>query len=810
MSFTATHYGFDADRLVRLLRQRPELDSPPIRGLGDLEYRLTRAPGFRASLAQVDVVEWTVLQASMVCPPNATFVDLAQIIGTPIFADDVAAAAYRLESLGLAVVENGSIQTDPLLRPYVGHPAALGPSLRELVPALSVAALRAVLARYGVPIPLGPKQVLVEELCSVLRDDGQLAKAYDALPERAHGLLASMTHQMPVVQVDDPWWQPTETPATPSGHLRAWGLALPTQQYRIALPREISLSRRGGRFFALPRRPDPTVPVDGASMADPNGGGREAVGIVARLFSDCERLLATVASEPVQALQTGGIGTSQLKRLGKLLGIEATRIADLLDVLAIVGLVSIVETPTRGRSKPPPVVYGAVENHRQWGESDLARRWCDVVQSWYFSRLFLGLGGRAEGDRSPEPSLKWTLAEPVIAVRACMVDMLGAGFTTASPVSVSEWCAWHRPLAGSGEYDTGQLMTRETAFLQLLGVIVGDRSFPVAIEVLRRISDSSFAPLTASNDDETVRAVAAWLNDTSCVVKVQGDMTIVVTGQPSATLSAELALIADVVSRGAATVYRLTDSSLHRAFEAGRTAAEVIAMLGEQAATPLPSSVGTLVEDAQRRFGRVRVAKAGSVVVVSDAIAAAELASSRNAKVRSLRLVQVAPTVFISDIAQAKVLSALKDAGIVASALVEVAGDADVGAGGTRTGASGLWQPAVRMYQFHRPTGLARREPAEVADVILRSAPSVPRAGSPARGVAESEFGEDDEGDDMPEVGDSVQILHFAKTKPRVDFGTILTSTEHELVLVRPNGTRLILDKADVLSWAYDDEFEDR
>ena len=804
MSFTATHYGANAERLVRLLRQRTDLDSPPLRNLSDLEYRLTRNPGFPSGLAQIDVVEWTVLQASLLAPPGASFVDLAQLIGTPVFADDVATAASRLEDLGLAVVVNGSVQTDPMLRPFVAYPGALGPPLRELVSALSVASLRAVLLRYGTVGPVGPKHVLVDQLCAVLQDDDQLTKAYEALPERAHALLASMTSQMPVVQVDDPWWQLTEKPATPSGHLRAWGLALPTQQYRIALPREISLRRRGGRYFTLPRRPDPATHAAGASVPDPGGTSREAVGVVARMMGDCERLLAAIGAEPVQALQTGGIGTSQLKRLGKLLGMEATRIADLLDVLAIVGLVSSVEPPTRGRSKPAPPTYGAIEGYRLWSEIGLARRWCDVVQSWYFSRLFLGLGGRAEGDRSPEPALKWTLGEPVMAVRAGMIDMLAGGFPTASPAAVIEWCAWHRPLAGSGEYDTGSLMVRETGFLQLLGVLVGERSFPVAIDVLQRISDHTFSPLTVSDDDETLVAVSAWLNDTSSVVKVQGDMTIVVTGQPSAALSTELALIADVVSHGAATVYRLTESSLHRAFESGWTAAQVIDLLGEHAAAPVPSSVGTLVEDAERRFGRVQVAKASSVVVVADAIAAAELASSRSPKVRALRLMRVAPTVFVSDTAHAKVLVALKDAGIAASAMVDSGGgQSAVGEG--PSGSSGTWQPASRMYQFHRQIGPGRRAPAEAAEAILRPAPSP--SPSPIRIKPPSASTEED--DDMPGVGDSVQVLHFAGKKPRVDFGTVITVSEYELVLLRPNGTQLTLDRDDVLSWAYDDDLFD-
>jgi hypothetical protein len=71
-----------------------------------------------------------------------------------------------------------------------------------------------------------------------------------------------------------------------------------------------------------------------------------------------------------------------------------------------------------------------------------------------------------------------------------------------------------------------------------------------------------------------------------------------------------MALLADVESRGGATVYRFSAGSLRRAFDAGWTGAEVHAFLDRHSRTPVPQPLGYLVDDIARRHGHLRIGAA--------------------------------------------------------------------------------------------------------------------------------------------------------------------------------------------------------
>ncbi|MEK8227704.1 helicase-associated domain-containing protein [Oerskovia sp. M15] len=70
---------------------------------------------------------------------------------------------------------------------------------------------------------------------------------------------------------------------------------------------------------------------------------------------------------------------------------------------------------------------------------------------------------------------------------------------------------------------------------------------------------------------------------------LQGDLTGIVPGRPSGPLERLLEDAADVESRGAAITVRFTPESLTRAFDAGRTADDLLAELAAHSRAPLPS-----------------------------------------------------------------------------------------------------------------------------------------------------------------------------------------------------------------------------
>jgi len=144
-------------------------------------------------------------------------------------------------------------------------------------------------------------------------------------------------------------------------------------------------------------------------------------------------------------------------------------------------------------------------------------------------------------------------------------------------------------------------------------------------------------------------------------VLIQADLTAIAPGPLEHHLAERLAEIADVDSRGGATVYRFTADSVRRGLDSGHTAAEIKGFLGDASRTPVPQALDYLVDDVSRRFGTLRVGAAQVFLRSDDEVAIAELL--HNSQAASLRLRRIAPTVLVSDLDPATVLNRLRELG---------------------------------------------------------------------------------------------------------------------------------------------------
>src|SRR6202008_3554495 len=72
---------------------------------------------------------------------------------------------------------------------------------------------------------------------------------------------------------------------------------------------------------------------------------------------------------------------------------------------------------------------------------------------------------------------------------------------------------------------------------------------------------------------------------------LQADLTVVVPGPLQRDLAEELAAVATVESAGAAMVYRISEPSIRRALDTGRTAGELHALFERHSKTPVPQGL---------------------------------------------------------------------------------------------------------------------------------------------------------------------------------------------------------------------------
>ena len=163
--------------------------------------------------------------------------------------------------------------------------------------------------------------------------------------------------------------------------------------------------------------------------------------------------------------------------------------------------------------------------------------------------------------------------------------------------------------------------------------------------------------------DQARASLAAHVPAVTSQFVIQADLTVVATGPLTTAVQVDLELMADLESSGAASVYRFSDQSLRRAYDAGWSAAEINAFLDAHATKGVPQPLSYLVEDVGRRHGRVRVGSAASYIRSDDPSLLAEILVTR--KAAKLGLGRVAPTVLVSTAEPETVIATLRATGFL-------------------------------------------------------------------------------------------------------------------------------------------------
>ena len=291
------------------------------------------------------------------------------------------------------------------------------------------------------------------------------------------------------------------------------------------------------------------------------------------------------------------------------------------------------------------------ETFDAWQVGSTAERWAALARAWLASpRLVSAVGGRI-GDKpvnalSPDLPRSWLVAVRTDLLRELEAltpgDALAAGTGTAS---LAARLRWRRPRRPPARLDQVAPTLAEASLLGVTG-----------LDGL-----SSFGRLLVSGEDPAA-ALEALLPVPVDHVLLQADLTAIAPGPLEQELARKLALVADVESRGGATVYRFAASSVRRAFDAGWSAAEVHDFVAATSRTPVPQSLSYLVDDVSRRFGTVRAGHAESFLRSDDETALTELVHAPGAA--SLRLRRIAPTVVVSDVSLGTLLPRLRELGL--------------------------------------------------------------------------------------------------------------------------------------------------
>lgn len=687
--------------LAALLSTRPDLLSPVPKDLTQLATRAgTRASVVRA-VERLDRFALQVAEALAVAADPCPYEVLRELLtGDRPDPDEAAAVDARLPQAlatlrARALLWGGDdrlrlVRTAREVLAPAGSsatPTGLGPALSEATAGMSPGRTQQILAAAGLRPTHDPVSALAA-LAALFGDRDRMGELLGTAPEGSLAVLGKLVWGPPYGTADH------RTPSAPLGWLLERGLLLPAGERTVVLPREAALRLRGGRAH---RKLEPLAPEVRAAREYPaRTVDGTAAGQALSALATVEELLGAWEAEPPPVLRAGGLGVRDLKRAAASLDLPEPVTAFWAELAYGAGL--LASDGEADESYAPTPAYD------DWLRDPPQLRWTRLVTAWLSASRVAGLvGGRdakGRGLAALGPGLDRGLAPDVRHRVLALLAGLAPG-AAADPADVLARIDWERPLRGAGSGGTGAgagdpggagadaepLRTRlarwTLAEAELLGLtgrgalagyareLVPEPPVPEQADGWAGAEPSAWgwartpAELTAAAG-RAASGLAPLLPDPLDHVLLQADLTAVAPGPLERRLAAALEQMADIESKGGATVYRFTPGSVRRALDEGRSATDLHAFLAARSRTPVPQPLSYLIDDVARRHGRLRVGAASSYVRCDDDALLAEILADRRSEPLRPRL--LAPTVLASPLPPDQLLLRLREMGFAPAA----------------------------------------------------------------------------------------------------------------------------------------------
>ncbi|WP_329526733.1 helicase-associated domain-containing protein [Streptomyces sp. NBC_01462] len=697
----------DDTSLSALLRIRPDLITPVPTDLTQLATRAgTRASVVRA-LERLDRFALQTAEALAVASDPATHDELMGLMA----GDDRDPAVTAAFPHALATLREQALVwgTDDRLRlvrtarellapgPQHPSPTGLGPTVAEATAGMSPGRIQEIVAACGLPTTHDSVSA-VASLTTLFTDRKRMPALLDTAPAESLEVLSRLVWGPPYGQVT----------ADPARHLR-WlidrALLLPTAPGTVVLPREVALHLRAGRAH---RETDPVAPaLEQARTHRPQMVDTTAAGQAYTALATVEELLKDWHEGGPSVLRAGGLSVRDLKRTAVALDVSEPVAAFWVELAYAAGLLA-----TDGEADER---YAATPGYDEWLELPSGERWALLASAWLAATRTAGLiGGRDAKDRTLSalgPGLDRSAAPEV---RHRVLALLAGLPEGSSPVpdSVVARLHWERPPRGprtaAGDDLRGRLARWTLSEAELLGVtgrgalsaqgraLLGLPPAPahdaasgsgsvgasagrgagagarLPVHRHHRAAAEPAAPLPrtpaerAAAAAQAARILGPLLPEPLDHVLLQADLTAVAPGPLERPLADTLGVLADVESKGGATVYRFTPGSVRRALDAGRSASDLHAFLTAHSRTPIPQPLTYLIDDVARRHGHLRIGAASAYVRCDDDALLNEILADKRSQ--GLRLRRLAPTVLAAQADPAALLEGLRSMGFAPAA----------------------------------------------------------------------------------------------------------------------------------------------
>jgi hypothetical protein len=412
------------------------------------------------------------------------------------------------------------------------------------------------------------------------------------------------------------------------------GFLIPYSQTIVVMPREVAISLRGGKVHKEQRVNSPEASYT-FTATDRKKINSAAIANITTFLRWVEEVLNFWAQDPPTALRSGGLGVRDLKALALHLGVDESCAAFVAELCYISALLTI----------DPDDRILPTTNFDIWLTQRPSDKWLTLTSSWLATSRVSGLVGN-EDSKNVAPLGPELDRVNAASVRSLVLSLLRENRDGAiTPDSMVAIASWTRPSKRIGGIHPFHILftLRESEWLGVTGQGV--------------ISDYGLALL----DQSSLEQIDTDLPEDVDHILIQSDNTAIAPGPLAQEVAQEMALLADVESRGGATVFRFTDATIRRALDHGKTGDEITRFLKATSKTPMPQPLEYLIADVAKKHGKLRVGSTTSFIRCEDQSVIVAILSDK--KLDGMGFRKIASEVLISDLEVDDAVNVLRNAG---------------------------------------------------------------------------------------------------------------------------------------------------
>ncbi|MCX6451292.1 MAG: helicase-associated domain-containing protein [Actinobacteria bacterium] len=424
-----------------------------------------------------------------------------------------------------------------------------------------------------------------------------------------------------------------KSPGKPVAWLLERGYLEIMDSQTVVMPREVGIHLRGGKIY---KELQAICPPFAGTTRKQKDVDRAAIANISSFLRWCEELAHNWSDEPPVALRSGGLGIRDLKRSAEHLGVDETCVGFVAEILYLAGLI-VIDTDDQIL---PTSAFDI------WMTRSLEERWHGLVGLWLETSRVPGLIGKAdikniaplgpELDRAGIASMRRTTLNLLMQNQERDPDL----------AAIQAIIKWQMPQRFNAEYIEWTL--REAEWLGITG----------------QGAISTFG--ISLNEGAEDLGVEAALPKPVDHILIQADNSAIAPGPLTVELANMIGTIADIESRGGATVYRFSESSVRRGLDHGQTGDQIKDFLKRTSKTPMPQPLEYLINDVSKRHGKLRVGTSSSYLRCEDEGLIQQILHDK--KLDPLRFRKLAPQVLITDTDIAEVILVIREAGYLPAA----------------------------------------------------------------------------------------------------------------------------------------------